>query len=88
MILLFHRAGVFNPPLFHPNVYPSGKVSLSLLEKDWKPQITVKQVWNSYLLKRFYYANLESVPHVHIAAFTLLFGLNGGLETNEEIEMF
>jgi len=37
---------VFTPPLFHPNVYPSGTVCLSILneEKDWKPAITVRQV--------------------------------------------
>eukprot|EP00127_Corallochytrium_limacisporum_P003219 Clim_evm68s147 gene=Clim_evmTU68s147 len=36
----------FTPPLFHPNVYPSGTVCLSLLDadKDWKPAITVKQI--------------------------------------------
>jgi len=36
----------FEPPLFHPNVYPSGTVCLSLLdeEKDWKPAVTVKQI--------------------------------------------
>ncbi|PRD35402.1 UNVERIFIED_CONTAM: ube2i [Trichonephila clavipes] len=36
----------FEPPLFHPNVYPSGTVCLSLLdeEKDWRPAITIKQV--------------------------------------------
>merc|ERR1712062_135603 len=34
------------PPLFHPNVYPSGTVCLSILneEKDWKPAITIKQI--------------------------------------------
>ena len=34
------------PPLFHPNVYPSGTVCLSILdeEKDWRPAITVKQI--------------------------------------------
>lgn len=37
---------IFSPPLFHPNVYPSGTVCLSILaeEKDWKPSLTVKQV--------------------------------------------
>ncbi|XP_066918591.1 SUMO-conjugating enzyme UBC9-A-like [Clytia hemisphaerica] len=35
---------VFDPPILHPNIYPSGKVSLSLLEKDWVPQITIKQI--------------------------------------------
>ncbi|CAO3672227.1 unnamed protein product [Rhizopus stolonifer] len=36
----------FNPPLFHPNVYPSGTVCLSILNEDegWKPAITVKQI--------------------------------------------
>jgi ubiquitin-conjugating enzyme E2 I len=39
-------AGKFTPPLFHPNVYPSGTVCLSILdeEKSWKPAITIKQV--------------------------------------------
>lgn len=39
--------GKFEPPLFHPNVYPSGTVCLSILEedKDWRPAITIKQVW-------------------------------------------
>ncbi|KDE05591.1 SUMO-conjugating enzyme ubc9 [Microbotryum lychnidis-dioicae p1A1 Lamole] len=36
----------FVPPLFHPNVYPSGTVCLSILneEKAWKPALTVKQI--------------------------------------------
>ena len=31
----------------HPNVYPSGTVCLSILDedKDWRPAITIKQVW-------------------------------------------
>ena len=38
--------GQFTPPLFHPNVYPSGTICLSILdaEKDWKPAITIKQI--------------------------------------------
>ena len=41
-----NTTGKFSPPLFHPNVYPSGTVCLSILneEKAWKPAITVKQV--------------------------------------------
>ena len=41
--------GKFEPPLFHPNVYPSGTVCLSLLdeEKDWRPAVTIKQVRTS-----------------------------------------
>lgn len=36
----------FEPPIFHPNVYPSGTVCLSLLdeEKDWRPAVTIKQI--------------------------------------------
>lgn len=41
-----HLAGKFDPPLFHPNVYPSGTVCLSLLDedKDWRPAVTIKQI--------------------------------------------
>ncbi|KAI8057038.1 SUMO-conjugating enzyme ubc9 [Syncephalis plumigaleata] len=36
----------FTPPLFHPNVYPSGTVCLSIIneDQDWKPAITVKEI--------------------------------------------
>lgn len=36
----------FHPPLFHPNVYPSRTICLSILdeEKDWKALISLKQV--------------------------------------------
>lgn len=39
-------SGKFVPPLFHPNVYPSGTVCLSILneEEGWKPAITIKQI--------------------------------------------
>ena len=39
-------SGRFVPPLFHPNVYPSGTVCLSILneEEAWKPAITIKQI--------------------------------------------
>lgn len=38
--------GKFVPPLFHPNVYPSGTVCLSILneEEAWKPAITMTQI--------------------------------------------
>lgn len=38
--------GKFVPPLFHPNVYPSGTVCLSILNEDegWKPAITIKAI--------------------------------------------
>lgn len=43
---LMQRIGKFTPPLFHPNVYPSGTVCLSILNEDeaWRPAITIKQV--------------------------------------------
>eukprot|EP01039_Chlorochromonas_danica_P003489 gene3489-3822_t len=36
----------FVPPLFHPNVYPSGTICLSILNEDdgWRPAITIKQL--------------------------------------------
>ncbi|KAK9067144.1 hypothetical protein SSX86_014469 [Deinandra increscens subsp. villosa] len=36
----------FPPGFFHPNVYPSGMVCLSILSEssDWRPAITVKQI--------------------------------------------
>lgn len=36
----------FAANFFHPNVYPSGTVCLSLLdeEKDWRPAISIKQI--------------------------------------------
>lgn len=36
----------FRPPLFHPNVYPSGTICLSILneEEAWRPAITIKQM--------------------------------------------
>ncbi|GJJ12551.1 SUMO conjugating enzyme Hus5 [Clathrus columnatus] len=45
LVMIFPE-GKFTPPLFHPNVYPSGTVCLSILdeEKSWKPAITIKQI--------------------------------------------
>eukprot|EP01041_Mallomonas_annulata_P007687 gene7687-15735_t len=36
----------FVPPLYHPNIYPSGTVCLSILNEDegWSPAITIKQM--------------------------------------------
>ena len=43
---LINLVGKFVPPLFHPNVYPSGTICLSILneEEGWRPAITLKQV--------------------------------------------
>lgn len=57
-------SGKFEPPLFHPNVYPSGTVCLSILEedKDWRPAITIKQVWiakhTSFTLQGLFFSPL------------------------------
>mmetsp|Transcript_7885 Transcript_7885/g.9498 ORF Transcript_7885/g.9498 Transcript_7885/m.9498 type:complete len:158 (+) Transcript_7885:146-619(+) len=36
----------FLPPIFHPNVYPSGKICLSIINAtdSWRPSITLKQI--------------------------------------------
>ncbi|RDD46572.1 SUMO-conjugating enzyme UBC9-A [Trichoplax sp. H2] len=34
----------FQPPLFHPNIFLSGTVALSILEEDWKPTLTIKDI--------------------------------------------
>lgn len=36
----------FDPSFWHPNVYPSGTVCLSILneEEDWRPALTMKQI--------------------------------------------
>jgi len=36
----------FSPALFHPNIYPSGSVCLSILDpnKDWRASLTIPQV--------------------------------------------
>ena len=46
IVLFSILAGKFVPPLFHPNVYPSGTICLSILneEEGWRPAITLKQV--------------------------------------------
>lgn len=46
IVLSLLTIGKFSPPLYHPNVYPSGTICLSILdeEKSWKPAITIKQV--------------------------------------------
>ncbi|ORX59185.1 SUMO conjugating enzyme Hus5 [Piromyces finnis] len=36
----------FNPPVFHPNIYLSGDVCLSILNEyeDWKPSISIRDI--------------------------------------------
>ena len=58
----------FEPPLFHPNVYPSGTVCLSLLdeEKDWRPAVTIKQVQLHVYYCSFNKHVLCLTPHQHL----------------------
>lgn len=53
--MLGFRSGKFEPPIFHPNVYPSGTVCLSILEedKDWRPAITIKQVRTYVIIHKY-----------------------------------
>lgn len=39
-----HPSCRFDPPVFHVNVYSNGSVCLPLLEKDWIPTFTVKDI--------------------------------------------
>ena len=41
----------FAPVLFHPNIYPSGTVCLSILneDEDWRPSLTIPQVIINHL---------------------------------------
>lgn len=34
----------FDPPIFHPNVFESGGVCLSIFDYDWHPEMTIKQI--------------------------------------------
>ena len=46
LVVRLCSTGKFVPPLFHPNVYPSGTICLSILneEEGWRPAITIKQI--------------------------------------------
>ncbi|CDW57905.1 sumo conjugating enzyme ubc; sumo-conjugating en zyme ubc [Trichuris trichiura] len=45
-VLALSLTSVFDPPLFHPNVFPSGTVCLSILDvqKDWRTSLTIKDI--------------------------------------------
>ncbi|CAJ0641120.1 14967_t:CDS:2 [Entrophospora sp. SA101] len=45
MVMIFPD-GKFEPPLFHPNIYTSGVVCLSIINPygGWKPGINIKQI--------------------------------------------
>mmetsp|Transcript_103730 Transcript_103730/g.143500 ORF Transcript_103730/g.143500 Transcript_103730/m.143500 type:complete len:89 (+) Transcript_103730:83-349(+) len=36
----------FTPVLFHPNIYPSGTVCLSILneDEDWRPSLSIPEI--------------------------------------------
>lgn len=58
----------FTPPLYHPNVYMSGDICLSIIDEgeDWKPSVTLRQILTGVqdLLDN---PNLAS-PAQHVAA--------------------
>lgn len=35
---------IFKPPIPHPNVFSCGTVCLSILTRDWKPAISLKEI--------------------------------------------
>ena len=50
--------GKFTPPLFHPNIYPSGAVCISILneEEQWSPTLKIADVNNFFKnFFRFYW---------------------------------
>lgn len=73
VVVLPFVLGKFEPPLFHPNVYPSGTVCLSLLdeEKDWRPAITIKQV--KKIINTKFYAIIIIVPLLILLSLPLTF---------------
>ena len=67
----------FEPPLFHPNVYPSGTVCLSLLDedKDWRPAITIKQVKKTFIYRAYlfiYFLNFNKNKKILLGTQELL----------------
>jgi len=52
LLLTSHLFLSFPKGFFHPNIYPSGTVCLSILNENdgWKPAITIKQVCRSSYL--------------------------------------
>lgn len=57
----------FTPAVFHPNVHASGMVYLSLIGKDWKPQVTIKQILlevQTMLNEPDLLNNLQLVPYM------------------------
>ena len=52
----------FSQVLFHPNIYPSGGVCLSILneEEDWRPNLKIKDVKIFYLIQTAFTWNTRS----------------------------
>lgn len=66
--------GAQTPPLFHPNVYPSGTVCLSILseDKDWKPGLTgAGRRFLSAILVVHHLSSWESYTHHILACLSL-----------------
>eukprot|EP01083_Nonionella_stella_P191554 708916_1 len=56
----------FDQALFHPNIYPSGTVCLSILneEKGWKPAITVRVMLEG--IQNYYLNQIMKILHKKI----------------------
>lgn len=66
MFLLFVNyliIGIFNPPIFHPNIFIIGGVCLKNIINQWKSTTTIKQVliWIQAMLDM---PNLKSVANI------------------------
>ena len=55
----------FEPALFHPNVYPSGKIEFSLVAPPlWQPKTTVKSILlGNASISTFAYSTRIGAPH-------------------------
>jgi ubiquitin-conjugating enzyme E2 I len=62
----------FSPPLFHPNVYPSGTVCLSILnaEEDWRPAVTIRDILLGVQVRTL---SIEGVACRHLLFICYLF---------------
>jgi ubiquitin-conjugating enzyme E2 I len=51
----------FKDKLFHPNIYPSGAVCLSILneEEDWRPSLKINDVSNETLFTHIYILDID-----------------------------
>jgi ubiquitin-conjugating enzyme E2 I len=78
--------GKFQTALFHPNIFQSGGVCLSILDegRDWKPSIAVRQVSRrSFSLSTV--TPLEPMVRKYFLCFQILMGIQDLLD-NPNVE--